>query len=725
MKDGELRTVDVPAPELDDWKVLVRTYASLVSAGTERAKVDLARASLIGKARRRPDQVRQVLEKVRTDGLGATIDAVRNRLEALSPLGYCAAGRVERVGARVRDIRPGDLVACGGEEAAHAALIAVPGNLCAKLPDKVEPEAAAFATLGSIALHGFRQGELQLGERVAVVGMGLVGQLAARIAHAAGCYVLGIDLESWRLELAKRAGALSEVRMRPEIAQEDEGRWDVVLVTAAAPTASDPVSLATDLARERGRIVVVGDVRLELDRRRLYAKELEVRLARSYGPGRYDREYEERGLDYPIGYVRWTERRNMAAFLDLLGKKKVRVDDLITHRFAIEEAARGFEVLTRPEERALAVVIEYAGSSAGEDVAPSPPSHEPRTFVAGHGVGFIGAGSFARRELIPLAKRHGLMLERVATASGLSAASAAQQFGFRRGACSVAELLGDNAISGVLIATRHDRHADLTLAALRAGKAVFVEKPLCLTEGELDELRVELARADAPPFVVGFNRRFAPHTAALREHLAGATGPTNIALRVSAGPLSRDHWLNDPAEGGGRLLGEGCHFVDLILDLVGTDPIGVTTVGWSRPDEPLQSTQDFAVSIRFTDGSLGVLVYGTAGSPKAGKELVEAHRGQRSGRIEDFRILRLWGAGRTRTHRARRRDKGHSAELLAFARAVRGEAHLPPASSYLASTAVTFAALRSLETGHEESIEPAEVPRRGEVAPPSAESAGP
>jgi predicted dehydrogenase/threonine dehydrogenase-like Zn-dependent dehydrogenase len=705
MRDGELQTIDVPPPELDDWKVLVRTHASLVSAGTERAKVNLARANLFGKARRRPDQVRQVIERARTEGIGSTIDAVRNRLEALSPLGYCAAGRVERVGVHVRDIRPGDSVACGGEEAAHAELIAVPGNLCAKLPDNVDPEAAAFATMGSIALHGFRQGELQLGERVAVVGMGLVGQLAARIAHAAGCHVLGIDLETWRLELAERAGALSEARVRDGIGRDDEGRWDVVLVTAAAPTANDPISLATDLARERGRIVVVGDVQLELDRRRMYAKELEVRLARSYGPGRYDREYEERGLDYPIGYVRWTERRNMAAFLDLLSEKKVRVDDLITHRFAIEEAAHGFEVLTEPEERALAVVIEYAGYAAHEDLAPSPASDKARTFVPGRGVGFIGAGSFARRELIPLAKRHGLVLERVATASGLSATSAAEQFGFRHGACSAVELLGDGAISGVLIATRHDQHADLTLAALRAQKAVFVEKPLCLTHGELHELRVELARVDTPPFMVGFNRRFAPHTETLREHLAGATGPTNVVLRVSAGALPDDHWLNDSAEGGGRLLGEGCHFIDLILDLVGTDPVDVTTLGRSRPDEPLQSTQDFTVSIRFTDGSLGVLLYGTAGSPTAGKELVEAHRGQRSGRIEDFRSLRLWGAGRTRTHRARRRDKGHSPELLAFARAVRGEAQLPPASSYLVSTAVTLAALRSLETGREESIE--------------------
>ncbi len=310
MRDGALRVVDVPTPQLDDWKVLVRTEASLVSAGTERAKVEVARESLLGKARRRPDQVQQVLEKVRTEGIGATIDAVRSRLETLSPLGYCAAGRVECVGRHVRDVRPGELVACGGDGAGHAEVLAVPGNLCVSVPDGVDPMAAAFTTLGSIALHGFRQADLKLGERVAVVGMGLVGQLAARIAHAAGCEVIGIDLEEWRLEAAERAGVLHMSRQRGSVATEDLNTCDAVLVTAAAPASSDPVSLATDLARERGRIVVVGDVLLELDRRRLYAKELELRLARSYGPGRYDREYEERGLDYPVAYIRWTERRN-------------------------------------------------------------------------------------------------------------------------------------------------------------------------------------------------------------------------------------------------------------------------------------------------------------------------------------------------------------------------------------------------------------------------------
>ena len=592
LKDGELRVIDVPAPELDDWKALVRTEASLVSAGTERAKVEVARESLLGKARRRPDQVRQVVEKIHTDGLGATIDAVRARLEAMSPLGYCTAGRVERVGARVRGVRPGELVACGSERAAHAEVLAVPGNLCVPVPAGVDALAASFTTVGAIAMHGLRQADVRFGERVAVVGMGLVGQLTARIAHAAGCEVIGIDLEDWRLEIAQQAGVLQLSRQRRTVDAHDLSTCDAVLVTAAAPGSSDPVSLATDLARERGRIVVVGDVLLELDRRRLYAKELELRLARSYGPGRYDEEYEQRGLDYPIAYVRWTERRNMSQFVRLLAEGLVKVEDLVTHRFSIENADRALDLLTRPEERALAVVIEY-----GDGAAPAVPAAAAERPAArqriepGATIGFIGAGSFARRQLIPLAKRHGLVLDRVVTASGLSAASAAEQFGFRRGACTLDELLEDETIAGVVVATRHDVHGGLTLRALRSGKAVLVEKPLCLTESELAELRAELESGAAPPLMVGFNRRFAALTRALRAQLAAGDGPTNVVVRVNAGPLPADHWLNDPVTGGGRLLGEGCHFLDLIVDLVGTDPVAVTaTAGPTRrraaPERP-------------------------------------------------------------------------------------------------------------------------------------------
>lgn len=698
IKDGKLRVLDVPPPRVDEWMVLVKTEASLVSAGTERAKVETGRESLLGKARRRPDQVRQVVDKLRTDGLGATVDAVRSRLEAWTPLGYSACGIALEVGARVPNVSPGDRVACGGEGAAHSELLAVPGNLCVRVPPAVDAAAAAFTTVGAIALHGFRQSDVRLGERVAVLGMGLVGQLTARIAHAAGCEVMGIDLDQWRLDVAERAGVLATTRRRDEVADDDFDTCDAVIVTAAAPASGDPAALASDLARERGRIVIVGDVLLEFDRRKLYAKELELRLARSYGPGRYDIEYEQRGLDYPLPFVRWTQTRNMAEFVRLLSERRIDVGDLITHRFSIDEAEDALDAVTRPEERAVGVIIEYGGEQHAGSTTTTPTG-EPRAFSAGKAVGFLGAGSFARRYLIPLARENGLSLERVATASGLSATAAAEQFGFTRGAGTVAELLADDALNGIVVATRHQEHAELALAALRAGKAVFVEKPLCLRESELDELAGELRRDGCPPLMVGFNRRFAPLVVELKNHLGGVQGPTNVVVRVNAGRLPADHWLNDPELGGGRLLGEGCHFVDLMLHLVDAAPVTVSAQANADGDEASRSAQNFSVSIRFADGSLGTFVYGTSGAPTLGKEFIEVHRGNRSAQLDDFHTLRMLGDGRTRKERTRRRDKGHALEVRTFAAVVRGESAAPAAETYIRSMAATFAALRSLETG--------------------------
>jgi predicted dehydrogenase/threonine dehydrogenase-like Zn-dependent dehydrogenase len=707
LKDGRIQVIDVPTPELDDWKVLVRTSASLVSPGTERAKVEVGRESLLGKALRRPDQVRQVMDKVSSDGVRATLRAVQSRLEALSPLGYSAVGRVEQVGPKVSDIRPGQLVACGGEEAAHSAVMAVPGNLCSAVPDGVSPQEAAFTTLGAIAMHGLRQANVGLGDRVAVIGLGLVGQLSARLARAAGCEVIGVDLEQWRVKVADTAGALDVPRLRSEITRADGDYWDAVLVTAAAPNSNDPLSVAIDLARERGTIVVVGDVRIEAERRRLYSKEIQLRIARSYGPGRYDREYEQRGLDYPIGYVRWTERRNMAEFLRLLATKRVKVDDLVTHRFTIDRAAEAFDVVTDRESRALGVIIEYPLETSPSHTSPRPKPSQPvrarERFVPGPRVGFIGAGGFAQRTLIPLAQSHGLVLERVATASGMSAVSAAERFGFARDASEVDEVLADRQIAGVFVATRHDLHGQLTLDVLRAGKAVFVEKPLCLTEEELNAIQSVVVQTDAPPLLVGFNRRYAPLTLELQDHLRPEQGPTNVVIRVNAGPLAADHWLNDPLVGGGRLAGEGCHFLDLICALTGTKPIAVVAQARSTPGRALQTSEDFSVSIRFDDGSLGALLYGTTGAAGS-KEIVEAHRGSRSARIDDFRSARFWGGARPQRRRLRTQDKGHSEEMRAFAAVVRGEADAPAVEAALASTRLTLAALRSLGTGVEEQL---------------------
>ena len=697
MRDGRMAVLDVPVPECAPTEVLVRTEASLVSAGTERAKVTVARESLIGKARRRPDQLRQVIDKAKTDGLSETIAAVRARLDALAPLGYCATGQVEYVGPLVRDIAPGDLVACGGDGAAHAELLAVGGNLAVRVPPGVPARDAAFTTLGSIALHGFRQGDARLGERVAVVGMGLVGQLTARIARAAGCEVLGVDLDDWKLDVARAAGALDRARRRDAIQDDDRGSWDVVLVTAATPSSSDPVELASQLARDRGRVVVVGDVKLDLDRRHFYEHELELRLARSYGPGRYDREYEERGLDYPLGYVRWTERRNMGAFLAMLARGEVRVDDLVTHAFPIERAVEAFDLLASGEQRSLALILDYPPRPA-EPARAAPLERVGRAFRPGRQVAFAGAGSFAQRVLIPQARRAGLELDRVATSTGLSAASAAERFGFARGACTTEELLADEAISGLVVATRHDRHASLVLEGLAAGKAVLVEKPLCLDRTELDQIAVAASRPEAGPLMVGFNRRHAPLVERAQAFLA-ADSPAHVTIRVNAGPLPAGHWLNDPAEGGGRLLGEGCHFFDLLVHLARSRPTSVFAQALGRSDEPLQSVQDFSAVVGFADGSLGTVTYTTTGSPRLGKELVEVHRGGRSIRIDDFASLTEWDRGNAQTTKSRARDKGHEAEVELFAAVVRGERPAPGLDGYLVSTDLTLAALESLQSG--------------------------
>ena len=705
MKDGAMRTLEVPVPELGPYQALVATEASLISAGTERAKVTVARESLVGKARSRPDQVAKVLEKVQRDGLKATFDAVRMKLDEQGPLGYCAAGHVVRTGPRIEGIEPGQLVACGSADAAHAEVIAVPQNLCVAVPDGVPAEQACFATLGSIAMQGFRQADPRLRERVAIVGMGLVGQLTARIAKAAGCEVLGIDLDEWRLGIARAAGCIDHGVLRGSIGRGELDQWDAVIVTAAAPS-SDPASLATDLARDRGRIVIVGDVKLELDRARFYEKELELKLARSYGPGRHDVEYEERGLDYPLPYVRWTERRNMSSFLSLVADGSIRLDDLVTHTFPIDRATEAFDLLADRAQRSLAIVLSYPSAADTAAALTAPPAPAPeRPFAPGASLAFVGAGSFAQRYLIPLAKQAGLTLDRVATSSGLSAASVAERFAFARGAATPAEILADPAVNAVVVATRHDRHGPLALDALRAGKATFVEKPLCTSEDELDEIAAVAQAPGAAPLMVGFNRRHAPLTVALAKHLDGARGPVNALVRVNAGVLPADHWLNDPVEGGGRLLGEGCHFVDLLCHLAGPGnaPVSVVASGHARDGEALQAAQDVAVTIRFADGSIGTLLYGTAGAAAAGKELVEAHRGDRSGRLDDFGTLQLWGGGKPRSESSRGRDKGHAAEVARFARLARGEEAPTPeeTASYLVSMRVTFAAIEALATGAE------------------------
>ncbi|MGN6869080.1 MAG: Gfo/Idh/MocA family oxidoreductase [Solirubrobacteraceae bacterium] len=677
LRDGKVEVLDVPLPTGTPECVLVDVRASVLSVGTERSKIEAGRDGLIGKARARPDQARQVLEKARRDGWRDTVQAVRTRLNQPTALGYSAAGVVLAVGARVRGIAPGDRVACGGgDHAVHADIVQVPGNLCVPLPDNVGFEAGAFATIASVAMHGVRQADARIGERVVVLGLGLVGQLTAQILRAAGCVVIGIDLSPSLVEKAVSLGSIDAGYERAALDNSDTlVGADAVIVTAST-SSSDPIELAVRLLRDRGRVVVVGDVHVDVPRGPSYDRELDIRFSRSYGPGRYDREYEERGLDYPIGYVRWTEQRNMAAFLDLVGSRRVDVDGLIGERVPVERAAEAYERHVLAKSSPLGVVLQYgatqleSGSSHGDSRdngnGRRGPADSPRTACT---VNVIGAGSFARRVLIPGLAKAGFTLGAVASAKGLSAKAAADEFGFAR-MVTPEEAIADPDAGVLAIATRHAAHAALAEAALLGGKAVFVEKPPCLTVTELDALRLAVAESGQPLFV-GFNRRHAHLARVLREHVRAVGGPIDLMYRVNAGPLPAHHWLADPEDGGGRLLGEGCHFVDFACWVVGSAPQVVKCTVYSDSGRALGVADGFTVLLEFADGSTATVLYSARGATGLGKEYVEAHAGGRSAILDDFAKLTLVG-GRRPTHVGRRRDKGHLSQFAQLRRVLTG-----------------------------------------------------
>jgi predicted dehydrogenase/threonine dehydrogenase-like Zn-dependent dehydrogenase len=698
VRDGRVEVLDVPAPAVTPDGVLVDVRASLLSAGTERTKIQTGRQSLIGKARSRPDQVQKVLEKAQRDGVRATVQGVRSRLNQPTGLGYSAAGVVLAVGERVTDLIPGDRVACGGEGyAVHAELAVVPGNLCVRVPPGVGLDAAAFATVGAIALHGVHQADVRLGERVGVIGLGLVGQLTGRLLRASGCTVVGVDLSAELVQRAHAGGAADLAYERSKLSEtlpEAASECDAAIITAGTASA-DPVRLAAQMCRDRGRVVVVGAVAMDLPRPPYYGKELELRLSRSYGPGRYDRAYEERGLDYPIGYVRWTERRNMGAILDLVENGRLEVADLITQRLPVEEAARAYERLLGDDVSPVGILLEYQETTLpGESAAPAPPAvHASGSPPA---VGLLGAGSFAQGTIVPALARAGFALAGVASATGRTAHAAKEQFGFAR-AARTEELLGDPNIDLIAVATRHASHAELTIAGLEASKAVFVEKPPCLTADELDRVRTALTAA-ARPLLVGFNRRHAPLARQLREGVRRPGMPFELLFRVNAGRLPADHWLNDPEDGGGRLLGEGCHFVDFACWFAGALPVRVSCTLRPEGGQPLAAAQSFSVALDFADGSLATVVYGARGASGLAKEYVEAHSGGRSGVLNDFRSLTLFDGRKRRVTRGRSSDKGHGAQFAHLRALVAGEGE-PESPSGLDTMGVTLAALRAAATG--------------------------
>lgn len=702
LRTGKTEIIEVPVPQPGEGQALVRTSRSLLSAGTERMVVDFAGKSLLGKARARPDLVRQTLERIRREGLFSTVEAVFNRLDQPLPLGYSSAGVVEAVGPGLIEVTVGDRVACAGAYAAHAEYVSVPRNLMARIPEGVSLEEAAFTTLGSIALHGFRLAEVQVGERLAVIGMGLLGRLACAVARAAGCSVLGIDVDAGRVEGARQAGWDAVMRSAAESAGAGftEGLgFDAVLICADS-SSSDPVELAGELARDRGKVVAVGAVNMDIPRRRYYEKELSFIVSRSYGPGRYDPGYEEGGQDYPIGYVRWTEKRNMEAFLQLMASGSLEVQSLISHRISIQEALQAYELIEQlpEEEDYLAILLTYPESP--EDSLRGTRV-ERRPVPAGEGlrIGVLGGGSFARAVALPiLSKLSRVELVGIASGRGLSAADAGRKYDFAYVTTKAEEILGDPAVNTVAVFTRHHLHAEQVAAGLKAGKHVFCEKPLAIGEEGLQLVADALAGASGA-LTVGYNRRFAPLARRLKEHFNEVREPLNLHYRVNAGPLPSDHWLHDPGQGGGRIIGEGCHFVDFMIFLTGARPVRVYAAG--LPDRDPYREDNVTLVIGFEDGSQGTLHYLANGDRSFPKERVEVFGGGRIGVLQDFRRLELIRKGQRRIHRAwLRQDKGHLAIWKVFRRSVLQGEPLPiPLSQLLEGALATFAAVQSLREG--------------------------
>jgi predicted dehydrogenase/threonine dehydrogenase-like Zn-dependent dehydrogenase len=692
---GPVTLLDVPGPVLEPTEVLVRTLCSVISPGTERAVTALAQSSLLAKARARPDLVRQVMRKVRTEGIASTRQSVLGRLATDVPLGYSAAGIVLETGTAVTGIRPGQLVATGGAGMAnHAELQAVPWLLCAPVPSGVDAQDAAFVTIASIALHGLRLAEVGPGAKVVVIGLGLIGQLTARLAQAAGCDVAGIDPAAYPREAAARTGLLALDERGDETTEQvlawSRGRGaDAVLVCAAGQSPA-AVMRVPALCRDRATVVIVGDVGLQLSRTPFYQRELSLRFARSYGPGRYDPSYEAWGIDYPAGHVRWSEGRNFEAVLDLLAAGRLAVGDLVTHAFDFGDAVRAYRLIQEQAEPYLAIRFDYPGTADPERAVQVNRPRPRSGAVAEPGIGLIGAGPFATGTLLPAFRAAGLRrLVAVASARGLTATRTAQRHGFERAVGGLDAVLADPEVSAVAIATPHDTHAALTVQALTAGRHVWCEKPVALSEDELDAVR-EAWLASGCVLAVGFNRRWSPAVTEARKVLAGSAAAKLVVYRIAAGPVPDDHWYHDPRRGG-RLLGEVCHFVDTAQALVGAPIEDVTALAGGGPGGP---ADDAVVGLRFADGSLAAIGYGSA-LPSAGKELIEVHAGARRVVIDDFRIVTADGT----TLWKGQQDKGHRALAAAFARAVADDEKLPTEEMLSTMRATIRGAARCGERG--------------------------
>jgi predicted dehydrogenase/threonine dehydrogenase-like Zn-dependent dehydrogenase len=704
-KTGRPFVAEVPVPAVQAGRVLVRSVASLISAGTERAAVELVSKGLIQEARQRPDLVKAVVSKVKSEGLLNTLSAVRDKMAASQSLGYSAAGIVTGVARDVDEFQIGDRVACAGVGfASHAEVISVPKNLCVRLPTDVSFEAGAFGTLGAIALQGVRLASPTLGESVVVIGLGLVGQLTVQLLKANGCRVFGLDLNRSRVSLARELGA-DDAASSDDDASKSIESWthgrgaDAVLITAATES-NQPVELAAKISRLKGRVVVVGMTGLDIPRQPFYIRELSLTISMSYGPGRYDPDYEEHGHDYPFPYVRWTQKRNIESFLELVRDKRIDVDKLISHRFPIEQAEQAYQLISGDSERQpyLGVVLQYDPDSDLQRRVKLTHAPLPAKVESKVSVGVIGAGGYVPTMLLPQFKTVGVSFRSIATASGVSAHDVGKRFGFAEAVSSADDVINDPAVNLVVVGTRHDLHAELAIRALKLNKHVFVEKPLALNEEELSEV-LDVAINSSAQLTVGFNRRFSPLARQAREFFAGRNDPLSIVYRVNAGRIPKEHWLQDPVQGGGRIIGEVCHFIDFIVFVTGALPVSVYAESVAGSNERAVDTDSVLITLRFADGSNGTIAYLSEGDRALAKERIEIFGAGKSFVIDDFRKATSYKNGREEQTVLRAQDKGQLDQVRAVCESVLNGEAAPIALEELAATSLTtFRILDSLRT---------------------------
>jgi predicted dehydrogenase/threonine dehydrogenase-like Zn-dependent dehydrogenase len=707
LKKGHMKILEVPFPALNKGQVLVRNHYSVISAGTEGKTVSDARKGYIAKAKARQKEVKQVIDMIKTRGLAETYKTVMNKLEAPSALGYSSAGEVIGIGEGVTQFKVGDRVACGGSTAVHADVAAVPVNLCVKVPKEIDLKHAAFATIAAIALQGLRQADLRLGENCMVIGLGLIGQVTIQLLNASGITSMGIDIKEEQVRLAQQNNAGLAINRNREdieemILQHTHGHGaDAVIITASS-SSIDPVELAGKLCRKKGKVVIVGGVPTGFSRAYYYKKELDLRMSCSYGPGRYDPQYEEHGQDYPIGYVRWTENRNMQAFIDLLANNKLDMDSLITHVFDLIDAPGAYRMILERSEPFCGILIRYA---TGKELKSKVIVKEKSFSSAEPDVGLIGAGSFAKNVLLPGMK--GLChLVAVAAAHGNSARYAVDKFGFNYCTDKADEIIEDENINTVFIATRHNLHAEYVIKALKKGKNVFVEKPLALTAKELEEINEvyhslltthysPLTTHHSPPrLMVGFNRRFSPHILKVKS-LFLPEQPKAMNFRINAGALPKDHWVHDPEVGGGRIIGEVCHFIDLAMYIAGSK---ITSVYAETLKEPGSLMDTLVINLSFENGSIAGISYFSNGNKKVSKEYLEIFCSGQTVIIHDFKTMDIYGKSVSKM-KLLTQDKGHKKELSLFFDSIKNGDQSPICfDDIYHSTAVTFSIIESLQT---------------------------